>query len=360
MIRNKPKVVELRSTEDDQYEREEIHISPQLINDAFQKGIRLQGEKYLDRLRDTLSKDADFIGFMRNDDKEQFYRSFDFLKKNLEKANYSSPTARTLISIESFSAQGLRKQIVDKIGQLAFQLENISPSSVMRNEHETMEDSLESEIEEEEENEYEEDNDFEVVNGECKTVSTTYSSLDSYAGNNHLQAKKPFFSHDFGTIDKGITVEMKVSPSKPQQAVRKFRKNGDLRQSHDNEAELKSERMFQPRSPSSRVEAVISTSTKGDIDAIRRPHSMQAGQTTSKVSETNGTKEESYSDEDNLRRAVTAGDTGDVKKRNKIQKAWITNQQWKLGEMIGSGSFGDVFKVLNDKVIFFGELILYI
>ncbi len=29
---------------------------------------------------------------------------------------------------------------------------------------------------------------------------------------------------------------------------------------------------------------------------------------------------------------------------------WIANREWRLGEKIGSGSFGEVFKGMNDKV----------
>lgn len=40
-----------------------------------------------------------------------------------------------------------------------------------------------------------------------------------------------------------------------------------------------------------------------------------------------------------------------VKKKNKIVP-WIENNNWVLGEKIGSGSFGEVFQCMNDKVTF--------
>jgi hypothetical protein len=33
--------------------------------------------------------------------------------------------------------------------------------------------------------------------------------------------------------------------------------------------------------------------------------------------------------------------------------SWIVNKEWRLGEKIGSGSFGEVFQGMNNKVILF-------
>ena len=334
--------------DEEQYEREDIYISPQFMNDAFRKGIRSQGEKYLTILHERLSNDSDFIPYLKNEDVQNFHNAFNVLKKKFEPTNNRSPSYRNnvIVSIDSFTELGLRKFIVDKIGQLAFQLENISPSSIQRINSETFEDSFESEIEEEEEYEYEED-DFENVNNE---ISPTFSSLDNYVGVGNVNSKKPFFSYDFGhSPSKGKTVEMKVSPSKPNTLIRKKIRNDGFRQSNtfiphndtDSSHVSKMNKVFQPRSPTSH-QAILSPSKLEMVENAaqkRRPYSMQAVQLS-------GVEEKTSSS-----RALTAAaDNNDVKKRNKIQKAWITKKQWKLGEIIGSGSFGDVFKVLNDKV----------
>lgn len=338
--------------DEDQYEREDISIPPQLINDAFLKGLRSQGVKYLAKLHDSLFKDSDFTHYLKSDDVENFHNAFNVLKKKFEHANYGSPNSRILnISMDTFAEFGLRKFLVDKIGHLAFRLETISPSSLRIN-SETIEDSLESEIEEEE-NEYEED-DFEIVNNESKAASPTFSSLDNYVGVGNVNSKKPFFS-------KGKIVEMKVSPSKSNSIIRKVMKSDGLRQSNtsiqyfDNDTShvQKIEKVFQPRSPS--FHAPISPSKLEVVEYAaqkRRPYSMQAVPLSDKV-EKSSTSHDVYSDDYEYQRPrpfTVAADNNDMKKRNKIQKAWITNKQWKLGEIIGSGSFGDVFKVLNDKV----------
>eukprot|EP01035_Chromulina_nebulosa_P022559 gene22559-29211_t len=336
------------NVDEDQYEREDIYIPPQLINDAFRKGLRSQGVKYLTKLHDSLSKDTDFISYLKSEDVDNFHNAFNVLKKNFEQANYGSPSSRIInISVDSFAELGLRKFLIDKIGHLAFRLENVSPSSLRIN-SETLEDSQESEIEEEE-NEY--DNDFETLDHESKAVSLTFSSLDNYVGVGNVNSKKPFFS-------KGKIVEMKGSPSKPKSVIRKVIRSDGIRQSngliqhfdHDTFHIPKVEKVFQPRSPNfhtqispSKLEVVENAAQK------RRPHSMQAVQLSDKVHK-GSTSHDLYSDDEYEQRAFTAAaDNNDVKKRNKTQKAWITNRQWKLGEIIGSGSFGDVFKVLNDK-----------
>ena len=53
----------------------------------------------------------------------------------------------------------------------------------------------------------------------------------------------------------------------------------------------------------------------------------------------------------NLNLSVNVCVKGLRKSKQTAASSWISAREWRLGEKIGSGSFGDVFMGLNNKVL---------
>ena len=247
---------------------------------------------------------------------------FDKFEKFIRRATSDSVINR--ISYEDLRDFGLKNHLIDRIGYMIIQLEAISPRYDEFGHSSIDAESIKSDIEENEN--YEED--FERIqdsdnNSSSKTKDRKLTII-----------KKPITNRFFNYSDEETDVKTNI---------------------HQKDKRIVTKRSSEPKNIHRRYEEEIFSDCDSDIGgdqpspmkafsvapppsiSTKRPQSMTVVKKDVREMESNADIE---------RKSISAGNA----KTRKRPTAWIEKRQWKIGEKIGSGSFGDVFMGLNDMV----------
>ena len=100
-----------------------------------------------------------------------------------------------------------------------------------------------------------------------------------------------------------------------------------------------------PRTIGKRAPISVSTSTKATTNALVYPSEMLPTHTDSSSSRTTT----SVSAGERVNTSVSASRVSIAGRRRKKNSSWIREGRWKRGDNIGKGSFGEVYKAMNDK-----------
>ncbi len=276
---------------------EEIAIPQNLIDAAFRNGLKSHKLLYLDDLKKIAMTDSFFDG-----KRDQLQRAFDEMKLYIGSQGSNINT----ISMKQFK---LPPTMIERLGYLAHQRSVVSPVNngtssrsrgFQRSPSVQSEDNYDDDFEEEEvEEEYEDDNDNRIAS-RAQTVSMSRNNPINTLTNNFVGGSTP-------------------SPTKSCDPIR----NGPTYPNNNRKFQVIEERKFsdwQIKDGTSKIQ----------------PQPTQSVEFSAKSSNKYGPSYE---------------DTAAVSQSRKHkQPQWIDQREWRLGEKIGSGSFGEVYQAMNHKV----------
>ena len=351
----------------DDYAEEDIRIDPSDMDASFRRGIRNSGIEYVEELQKMAMNDYELEG-----EGEEIARAFDLLKKYIQ----SNGSYIGQLKLKDLIEFNLSRDIVNRIGYLAFQYDSISPMSTLSKKQKSFSNASEDyddDFEVDEEPDVQADCDhFEssdelyidkspiktptyVVNryntkpsGIANTGSSDLEDIEDETYDNHRNNKQ---IHNNST-PKVSHLHPRISPEIHYISTTK---------QDSNTTSNRSSHIMSPPKP-----AVVASAAFIQVSKPSFAHTHSADYTDTPTNNTNTTTPTTTNNNNNNSRASTA--SGVLNKRSttsnsrvsrssvngRIKTAsWIENRQWRLGEKIGSGAFGEVFQGLNDQVISF-------
>lgn len=287
---------------------EEIAIPQHLMDTAFRNGLKSHKLLYLDELKSLALSDSFFEG-----QKDILDRAFSDMKIYI--GNQGSQIQNT-ISMKHFK---LPSKMIDRLGYLAHQRSVISPvndssrssrstRSFQRSPSVQSEDNYDDDFEEEEvEEEYDDHMDHDPPKG-SRYNSTITKLTNNFVGGN---TPSPTKSSNSNTSFQQIKVNDGYFPKGRLQVIADD-KSGSIRDNTYNRETLTSKKI-QPQPTQS-------------VDFDHRPSTIGKHLSTQ------------------------AEATFPSQSKKNRQPQWIDAKEWRLGEKIGSGSFGEVYQAMNHKV----------
>lgn len=276
---------------------EEIHIDPKLMNEAFQRGLRQGKLSYLNQL-----KSRALVDYELQDDEALIGKAFELMRKFIG----TQGTHVNHLSLRDWEEFGLSKHVINRLGYIAFQLDSASPvSKPTRRGFNRVPSSKNSD--EVYDDDFEELEEIEEDNGLHSTVSTVR--------NNYSHVEDTNISTDFGISD----------------SVR----SGDSKRGEDDDDIVDETIQYSIHKPALKV-----TSSTAAAKPLRPRSSVEPVSSKFEMEIVPADP-----DDDVAKRAFTAG----AQRRGKTA-TWIVNNEWRMGDKIGSGSFGEVYQGMNDRV----------
>ena len=293
---------------------EDIPLDKVAVDAVFRRSLKVHGWKaYLRKLEQL----TDFHG-----DERQAAVTFQALGKDL-----AQQTDYRYVQLDDFSRYGLKERHIEKIRFAVIQLDNESPKvgggrhgTATTGTPEDYEDDFEVDDDEEEE-----DDDDEVLSAGSHRGSEEFYRGSGKGGLLHQKQRD--------TVDE---LEEEVEEVEEDERAGRRRDSGGGGGGGGTVHQ-------HPRS----VTAVPATATS----ALLAPHQGIMSPVYPAAAQSASASASAVSD-DATASARMRGSTASVSlsdKRRKKNSSWIREGRWKRGEAIGKGSFGEVFKAMNDK-----------
>eukprot|EP01038_Epipyxis_sp_PR26KG_P004524 gene4524-6389_t len=322
---------------------EEIEIDPKLTNRAFQKGLKAGKLVYIDELLKRCLVDYDLEGY-----EDELNQAFHALKRNLINAN--SGIASSNFTLKDWDQFNLNKRVINRIGYVAFQMETSSPVGERRRSSKGFGrvSSTSTNVTHNHEEVY--DDDFESVDDDSSINSISKLRQD------HIRSD---------SMDISDTWVMKASNSLSTAggqgaAIEDLGEVEDETYSDKDYDSGSNSRNNSARASKSFIRRRSLTDISGGREEKKSASPNKASiikmrpKTSSADNPQQILKEREDEEKEKERRAVTAGNVNvsavGIRVRTAVKTAnWIKHNDWRLGEKIGSGSFGDVYQGMNDK-----------
>lgn len=346
----------------DEYAEEDIRIDPSAMDSAFKRGLQRSGVQYLEELKKMATNDYELEG-----EGEAITMCFDGLIKYVTTRG-KNVGAFQLKDLKEF---GLSADVVSRIGFLAFQLDTMSPRSSQNN-------NSRRGFESKQMSEEFYDDDFEDIEEDTHTPGGMYlgSSDELYiekasptkgpAGNRYAPQPntRPGFdgeaSSDLEDIEdetydvrKDFRKNVAVQGTPPPNRVTAPRISPEVNFAQNARSANTRDPPAVPALKPSVVASVnfmpVAKTSTGlarttETDSPGGPQSSSSGMGTG-IADSASKNRASTAGTVNGKRASRTSRSGRIK-----TATWIETHSWRLGEKIGAGAFGEVFKGLNDKV----------
>lgn len=284
----------------DDYATEDIRVDPKIMDQAFRRGLKVAKIAYLEELKQMAIDDYELEG-----EKTNIKLAFESLRKFIK----SKPNSLNSLSVRHLEDFGLSKDVVERIGYLAIQYESVSPIERQKNRSRIpsmafSEDYYDDDFE---------DDEIESVEDEEESVSTLHNNFLSPV--NRAEHKK-------GKIP----------------TVEEFKDKEDCDFYEDDEI---ADETFQ----------IVKNAIYPEPSMDKTPTRAKNTNNKYRPYSTNNAKDDDDDDEKSVEQAKRAKTVGSLniapKKKIKKTAAWVTNGDWHIGDLIGTGSFGEVYKVMN-------------
>lgn len=297
---------------------------------AFRRGLKSAKLIYLDNLKKKALQDYELHGEQINLEKA-FQQMKLFIGTNSQKVNS--------ISLKDWRRFGLSDYIIDRLGYIAMQHDNPGHSASSGSIGSTTKSSSSrpapSGSMHTEEQQYEED--FEEFDEE------EYTKLKSLQDINRVDDDRRNYTkhgskktNQSPGLNSGVAVEEKLRPKA-------------------------SEDIVTPRTTTQAggVVCTIINGTRGEGKEATPPPKLRyptqesggisGGSSSGKVPSVPSTSSSIVVASKDAVRASDVRSSGIARKGQQVP-AWISNREWRMGEKIGAGSFGEVFQAMNNKV----------
>lgn len=347
----------------EEYTEEDINIDPKLINDTYQRLLKNGKLVFLEDLKNMAINDHEL-----ESEASSISRAFEMMKNSIG-TNGSKIENMTL---DDWRRHGLKRDVVERIGYLAHYYDTLSPKGRRK-----IVKQFSSATKSSEDN-YEDD--FEEVDEEESINTLRNNFMDGSQNNSSIKTGSECGSHnhryDSKIDDEELTVDSKIKTKAiamtysydndevysdieeyTEEASLKERNSGPNSGSPPAKQQVQ-QRLLQRPTPSPPVELTKRPNTMAtvplkpntqvhrlQVEKLNEPRRVQTADSSNKA-----VTSASTSASTDARRHSASTSVSTARGRT---ATWITNGEWKLGEKIGSGSFGDVFQCLNHKVNFF-------
>ena len=309
---------------------EQLQIDPALLQQAFARGLR-SGPEWLDRLEHAVGFDAELEA-----DAPVVLGTLKLLRELIGRDWHRHSSEYSLFDLEDYVQGSITmtpSELIYRIGLLAHQLENASPTALARRESTGTNRSVRTQLSgtsKSDENEYEDDFDEldEDDNGALdeKLASVIDEDFSATAAYGEYAGSGKYGSGGAGGVSAGRGGSGKLGYNDEDTYEDSYQQGPGRAQQgrHSSSSLVRSSAPSYSRSP------------RAAQDQVVLPRSVSE----SKVSDSDAPLSERRSN----------NSAGGARKSKSSVTTWIRDKKYQLGVKIGSGSFGEVYQCMNHEV----------